>query len=749
MKEKNSNFRGKSLLKFSQANNDKNTRQQRSMKTKNECQQQHQSRVKTTTTIISTSTFCLQDHTQMGPTVNRMYQKSFSWPKLSHATCLLLLCFSLALVISRPVHCRNPQPVAPPVTSTPIGNPSQQQQPRPSQPLATGRLSSFSTPQQQHQPTGPYNGRLQHNQQHQYQPTVMNTPPSQQQFQAPPSLVSSQHTSYFGRHHPQRVVALHQPVQQQANSYQHNNNNNAYHQRLNHHQHHQPAGVTVSPAPIRHSYQVPSMCHIQEHQKPFSKCLGRDEARLNGTAMAEFRSTLEDTSSELRQLLETHLAEFRALSMGVVLLARNETLNKLQQHQQQSQDQSSPAIWAQAMTMSATKRLFDVLQGHLSSYHQLVSGATSDMFVASSPRPYGSISGGLVGASGGLTTPRPAVESFNQEISNYFKRLHLIQLKRILDSSLLASGGSSSSSNQAGQQHVLDLQCLDKNLPSQAHVEQVLQGLMGSTSQDGSGASFGESTNGVPYHAAMGQHHLEQARLSEALRQSLGFARTLLGSLSLSAEMLNNITRRLDEWMPSQACHAALAQMTVCQECHVSGEHQISPIGSIGMSPLMVAPCENYCLNVARGCMNDLFELNRFWSDHLNALARFRTNMIQTNNIENVMSGLDGKLISFVARLEAQYGTSTNGIVKHSTKNNNSNSYEIQEPTSSAPRVATTTIRLEQSRWSAEVSRIVETLFKFQFFPTVLHHFEEASASVSISSASFSLKPPSCFSHCH
>jgi hypothetical protein len=561
------------------------------------------------------------------------------------------------VIVTRPADSRGPQQAIAPI--------QQQQQPR----AAPGRANLFAAAPAQ--PVGQFAAGRPFN-----QPTVMNAPSSQHQFQAP--LVSSSSgaaagshaTNYFGRH---RGVALHQTPP--AHPYNHQ-------QRF---QQQQPATTTS-----RH-YQVPAMCHIQEHLKPYSRCLGRDEARLNGTALAEFRSKLEETSSDLRQLLELHLLEFRSHSLGLVLLARNETLNKLHHHHQQQQqaaDGGGSAVWAQAATTSATKRLFDAMHAHLLSYQQLANGPLGGPSPADQQRPSSTVG---------------PLDPLGQEISSYFKRVHLIQLKRMLDASLAAATNSR-------QQHMLvDFQCLDKNLPSQTHVEKALEELASSSMLAGGGAPDNNDSsskskndnnnNALRYFSTPARHHLEQARLALAMKQSLEFARTLLGSLNLSAEMLNNITRRVDDWMPSQACHAALAQMTVCQECHVSSSaaSAADPIGGI-MSPAAV-PCENYCLNVARGCMNDLYELNSFWAANLNALSQFQTNMIQSNNIENVMSSVDARLLNFLKRLETQYGTS--GVAAGGAGGESNGTSDSPAETQEAQQEA---IRLDQLQLSSEVS---------------------------------------------
>ena len=82
--------------------------------------------------------------------------------------------------------------------------------------------------------------------------------------------------------------------------------------------------------------------------------------------------------------------------------------------------------------------------------------------------------------------------------------------------------------------------------------------------------------------------------------------------------------------------------------------------------------------------MNDLFELNRFWAEHVNALARLKTNMIQSNNIENVMSNLDLKLLGFVERLQR--------LAQHTRNGNNSNLSSGSHLLPSAVEVSESTI---------------------------------------------------------
>lgn len=373
------------------------------------------------------------------------------------------------------------------------------------------------------------------------------------------------------------------------------------------------------------------MCQIPDELLPYSKCPKNQESAFRSTAVAEFKSKLDETSIELRQLISGYLYEFRALSLGLVLVARNDTLTRLR-NQQVDQNEFK-------LKHEATRRLFESMYSNLLSYQQM--GAIGHEFeLVSSFQRYQQQQQQRAPGLAGVQQQHGA--DIGHEIATYFRRLYLIHLKRLLEQRLAAG--------QWGEPRELDFECLENNLASQQKVELVLAELA---------VGAGSEPGGEQQQQAAGRLNglqLEQARLSVSMRQSLEFARTLLSSLGLASEMFANLTRRVDDWMPSQACHSALTRMTVCQQCY-------SPAAGQAAAPLArqqyegpLAPCENYCLNVARGCMNDLYELNRFWAEHVAALARFKSNMIQTNNIENVMSSLDAKLVAFMGRLGHQLG---------------------------------------------------------------------------------------------
>lgn len=424
------------------------------------------------------------------------------------------------------------------------------------------------------------------------------------------------------------------------------------------------------------------MCQLSEPMLQMTKCKAQQEEEFKRTARAEFQEKLRETSADLRQLLASHLKEFRSVSSSLIWFAESETMLKLQH----SSHRLSSSSFELSNNLDATKQLFSALIRHMTTYQ---SGTASI------------VAGGSFAQQ--VRYSYSSVADINQEIGYYFKRLHLIQAKRLLEHR---------------QQVSLNLDCLDANLPSQQHVEAILGELWADSSAN-------EEPKQDSNHTASTSS--EQMKLTLSIKQSLEFARTLLSSLSLANDMFRNITERIEDWMPNEQCHRALARMTVCQQCHpsssaataaaqqVGGSKQqvggsprrwvtlgsaigapfadqstatapvrlVAPASGASGAPFVASPCENYCLNVVGGCMGDLYELNRVWSEHVSALARFKTNMIQMNNIESVMSTLADRLLSFMGKLRHLYSaaierqagndaTRDESIVEAPTKTSNS-----------------------------------------------------------------------------
>lgn len=464
--------------------------------------------------------------------------------------------------------------------------------------------------------------------------------------QAPRTPISATFTTTINKNQEQK---------QQQPSTVINHHKSARHHHIAHptHQFNPEPNVRLPNSQYSYYQRVPSfshnsLCHLPEHLLPDTKCTPELDSEFKRSAIAEFQAKLSETSLDLSQFLSSYLEEFKSSSLDLVLVANNNTLSRLQQQQQQQKITftSSPTANQELnydfnQQYEATKRLYESIYNHLADYDTSAASG-SPASVAHLELSNGPLSDNHnVDRSSYSPIASNSVADINREINDYFRRLYLIQVKKLLDQKLTGSSVE------------VSLECLGANLHSQHQVEEILN----------------ELNSPLDAHVS-----LEQSKLSKTIKQSLEFARTLLSSLSLSNEIFRNLTSQASEWMPNQSCHQALARMTICPQCYSSAAlRSKSGAGFINDHILIAQPtCENYCLNVVRGCMNDIYELNRFWSDHINALTRFKTNMIQMNNIENVMSSLDEKLVNFMTKLNQQYSnniSSTSGIAVGTTIN--------------------------------------------------------------------------------
>lgn len=351
------------------------------------------------------------------------------------------------------------------------------------------------------------------------------------------------------------------------------------------------------------------------------------EERLKGPALEDFRAKLEESSLDLTQLLSSYWEEFKTLSLDLVLVAKNNTLERIKQ---------APADKSQQQYYEATSLLYDSMFRHLANYETVNSAEQFEPM--RNQRVYMDYG-----------THTSSVADINNEISTYFRRLHLIQAKRLLDARLKGAGE-------------IDLECLSKNLHSEPHIEQLLNEFTPITSTT---ANLGEQQS----------LRSEQMKLTLSINQSLEFARTLLSSLTLAKDMFQSLTQQPKNWTHA-SCHHALARMTHGLQCHASYTSSTARGFGRQLTSAPAQTCKAFCLNVVRACMADIYDLDVFWSKHVSALASFKTNMIQMNNIENVMTNLDEKLINFISKLQQQYNSSTLSL--QSSNNNNNNNQEQQ-----------------------------------------------------------------------
>lgn len=153
--------------------------------------------------------------------------------------------------------------------------------------------------------------------------------------------------------------------------------------------------------------------------------------------------------------------------------------------------------------------------------------------------------------------------------------------------------------------------------------------------------------------------------LATNLDRSLGLAKVFLQALSLGVEVINT-TEHMDF---GPECGKALVKLTYCPHCRgvVSGK-----------------PCGAYCLNVIRGCLAQVAELDRPWADFINALERMASGFVRTYNLEEVTSRMHSDLSTAIMNA-MQMGPDLSKKVKLACGNPRRAARDVSSKTSSPP----------------------------------------------------------------
>ncbi|XP_013778291.1 glypican-5-like [Limulus polyphemus] len=114
-------------------------------------------------------------------------------------------------------------------------------------------------------------------------------------------------------------------------------------------------------------------------------------------------------------------------------------------------------------------------------------------------------------------------------------------------------------------------------------------------------------------------------RLALQVTRSFHDARTFLQALSLGLEVINTTDYKDLE----TECNKALVSMTYCAYCQNS---------------MAEKPCTGYCLNVARGCLAQVAELDHPWSEFITGIELIISGMLDYHNIEKVLTMMDAKI---------------------------------------------------------------------------------------------------------
>ncbi|GFY52520.1 glypican-5 [Trichonephila inaurata madagascariensis] len=123
-------------------------------------------------------------------------------------------------------------------------------------------------------------------------------------------------------------------------------------------------------------------------------------------------------------------------------------------------------------------------------------------------------------------------------------------------------------------------------------------------------------------------------KIASQISRSFEAARTFLEALQLGLEVINT-TEHMDF---GPECSEAFVRLAYCPQCQ---------------GFLQAKPCAGLCLNVVRGCLASVSELDDSWSEYVSALERLTSGMVGIYNIEHVLSTLDTKISETVSYLMA------------------------------------------------------------------------------------------------
>ncbi|XP_038674235.1 glypican-5a isoform X1 [Scyliorhinus canicula] len=114
--------------------------------------------------------------------------------------------------------------------------------------------------------------------------------------------------------------------------------------------------------------------------------------------------------------------------------------------------------------------------------------------------------------------------------------------------------------------------------------------------------------------------HLPQFMASQ-MAKSLMASHMFLQALNLGIEVINTT----DHLQYTKECSRALLKMQFCSHCH----------GLINRKP-----CMGYCLNVMRGCLANMAEIDPHWREYIRSLEELSNGMQGTYDIEQVLLNL-------------------------------------------------------------------------------------------------------------
>ncbi|KAM7418108.1 hypothetical protein PAMA_017650 [Pampus argenteus] len=122
-------------------------------------------------------------------------------------------------------------------------------------------------------------------------------------------------------------------------------------------------------------------------------------------------------------------------------------------------------------------------------------------------------------------------------------------------------------------------------------------------------------------------------KLGIQLKRSFIAARTFVRGLALMPEVFNKVSTV----SASPSCVRAAMKMLYCPYC--SGQ-------------VALKPCENYCLNVMRGCLANQADLDTEWNNFLDAMIGLAERLEGPFNFESVMDPIDVKISEAIMNMQ-------------------------------------------------------------------------------------------------
>ncbi|XP_035692387.1 glypican-5-like [Branchiostoma floridae] len=114
-------------------------------------------------------------------------------------------------------------------------------------------------------------------------------------------------------------------------------------------------------------------------------------------------------------------------------------------------------------------------------------------------------------------------------------------------------------------------------------------------------------------------------KISTQLQRSLSAARVFVQALNLGVEVVNT-TNHL---VLTRDCTKALLKFKYCSHC------QGKPL---------IKPCGNYCMNVMRGCLASVTDINPHWNSYIDVMQSLTKGMKGMYSVETIMATLPDKV---------------------------------------------------------------------------------------------------------